>query len=138
MIEKVEWLELGGKKHPLVFTLGAMKIAYEKYGDIKGLFKALTTEHTVLDTAIDMILVLNRQGCAYLNMFGKDAEYPDDVEIVDGQFVPIEREMLELMLTFDDGPELTKRIDGAFVKSQKKKIEGKSTKKTRAVSSRTT
>ena len=133
MIEKVEWFELNGKKYPLVFTLGAMREAYRKYGDIKGLNKAMTTEATALDTGIEMILILNRQGCAYMNKFGQDLPYPDDVQIEDGIFQPIDPEELDLTLTFDDAPELLNKINSAFAKSQKTRIQGKSSKKRGAV-----
>lgn len=122
----VSYLKLAGKNYPLSFSLGASKRIAQKYGSINKIEEKLTfeelTEETI-DVITDLVELLINQGCAYKNVFEKNLPAEKDAPIVDGKYIPLSREEIEIVIGFDDFDNIIEAIMRCVNSSAKTEIE---------------
>lgn len=132
-MDRISYIEVAGKKYPLSLSLGATKEICNKFGSMKEMQKALSdTENLagLIDTLTYVMEVLIRQGCAYINAFGKYLPKEKDLAVdEDGKCVPITQELLEVYIDFNNAPKLIEAVVGALGLSQTTEIEAESKEK---------
>lgn len=127
-MNRITYMELAGKKYPLVFSLGAAKKIAEKYGDLEKLDEALSLE-TVDAETLDMLgyalAVLMQQGCAYKNKFEKDLPPEPDAHMEDGKYITLTQEEIETCVGFGS-EQMTAPILEALGRSMDTELETES------------
>lgn len=119
----ITYIEIGGKKYPMSYSVMAQKQIIKKYGSLNKMQEIMqdTENQKSVDAMIDMVEILVSQGCAYMNYFEKDAPVPDGAPVVDGKWIPIQREGLEIGLRYTKGVMLD--IAACISGSSKQEIE---------------
>lgn len=98
----ITYIEIGGKKYPMSYSVMAQKQIIKKYGSLNKMQEIMqdTESEKSVDAMIDMVEILVSQGCAYMNYFEKDAPVPENAPVVDGKWTPISRDGLEIGLRY--------------------------------------
>lgn len=98
----ITYIEIGGKKYPMSYSVMAQKQIIKKYGSLNKMQEIMqdTESEKSVDAMIDMVEILVSQGCAYMNYFEKDAPVPENAPVVDGKWTPISRGGLEIGLRY--------------------------------------
>lgn len=99
------YIKIAGKEYPMSFSLMASKQIAKKYGSVdKGLEKMMQMNlmDGGMDVCIDMLEILICQGCAYKNYFEKDMPAKETDPVIDGKWVPLPREAIEIAMGIAD------------------------------------
>ena len=126
------YIKIAGKNYPMSFSLGASKKLIEKFGGVEKIQSELSKpgkDLEKLDLIMYVLSLLISQGCAYKNHFEKDMPVPEDSPVIDGKWVPIPQEVLEIAVQMQDMEELTEKISACIARSNKKEVEAKPTGK---------
>jgi len=124
---KREFVEVGGKQYPLRFGIGAAKAMSEKFGSLEkmaDLFNELP-ESEIIDVLTWLLEALIRQGCAYKNIFEADLPIPENAPVIDGKYVPVTAEQIEVGLEITNIRNLQEIIFGTIASGSKPKVETK-------------
>ena len=99
-MDRTVYIEIGHKKYPMRFSLGASIQIGSKYGAFNKMADAMQNEDFSKQiTDIKWILeLLIKQGCAYKNLFEKDLPVPEDAPVVDGKYIPPTEEEMDIGL----------------------------------------
>ena len=97
-MDRTTYIDIGGKKYPMRFSLGASIQIGKKYGNLVDMQKSM--QESTLDKQIETIMwileLLIKQGCAYKNLFEANVPIPEDAPIEDGKYIPPSREAMEI------------------------------------------
>lgn len=128
---KITDIIIAGKRYPMRYSIAAGKAITKKFGGLKDMGEAMFSgkEDEALDTVTWVTELLIQQGCAYKNMYEADQPFPDDAPIVDGKYVPISKEELEIALDIgEDMQMLTEKLTEAIYKPDERKVEAEEVK----------
>ena len=128
-MDRVIFYELNGEKHPLVFTFGVSEYVDEKYDGFSKFAKAIDKSAT---EALKAFVLLNQQGCAYMNKKYRDMPPEPGAHIVKGLYTPLTQEELELELDPLARVDIVTAIVDAFKASTETRIKGIDLKKAEA------
>jgi len=130
-MERIVWINIGKKICPMCFSLGAQKKIEEKYGSFKEFFEKCKNPETVKDAYIDGLEILIQYGCKRLNVLSDPTIKENGSISEDGEWLPITREELEIMLVPGELEMVGAKIDAAANIAVQKEIKAKPTKETR-------
>ena len=120
---RINYIEICGKLYPLSFSLMAQKTLAAKHGSIEELQEKITNlDEAGIDALVDFIEILVKQGCAYKNMFERDCIIPDGAAVVNGEWMPPEREEIMVGIQFGDLTKIIKEITGTIMKSSEREV----------------
>ena len=123
-MSRLTYIKIAGKNYPMSFSLGASKKLIEKFGGVEKIQSELSKpgkDLEKLDLIMYVLSLLISQGCAYKNYFEKDMPVPEDSPVIDGKWVPIPQEVLEIAIQMQDMEELTGKISACIARSNKKR-----------------
>lgn len=120
---RINYIEICGKLYPLSFSLMAQKTLAAKHGSIEELQEKITNFDEVgIEALVDFIEILIKQGCAYKNRFERDSIFPESAAIVNGEWIPLEREEIMVGIQFGDLTKIIKEITDAIMKSSDREV----------------
>ncbi|WP_313584197.1 hypothetical protein [Lacrimispora sp.] len=124
-MEKISYMEIGGKQYPLRFGIGAAKAMSEKFGSMEMMLELMKdrSENEIFDTMIWLIEVLIRQGCAYKNIFEADLPIPDNAPVKEGKYIPLTKEEIEVGLEISSVAQLKELIFGTVISGSTPEIK---------------
>lgn len=128
---KIVYVNIVGKSYPMSFSLGASKKIIEKYGSAEKMKVQLKKSDDVkkIDMISEVLELLIAQGCAYKNYFEKDIPAPKNAPVIEGKWVPISKEILEIAVGVNDMEDLAEKIEECVSFGSKKEYEAKATGK---------
>lgn len=133
-MSRCTFIELAGKKYPLIFSLAASKAISAKYGGIAKIGEMLNTGNLgvkEIETISFVITVLISQGCAYKNMFEADLP-PEPGARHDGEkYISLSQEEVEICIGISEAGMIIEKITECINKSSETEIEAE-TKNTKA------
>lgn len=124
-MNRITYMEIAGKKYPLVFSLGAAKKIAEKCGSLENFDEILrieTMDEKTLDTVGWVLELLMQQGCAYKNKFEKDLPPEPDAHMEDGEYIALTHEEIDLCVGLNN-EEMIIPILKAINKSMETELE---------------
>ncbi len=127
-MERMTYMEIGGKKYPLSFSLAATKAISKKFGSVKKMGEKISNIEDVNEETVDAIAyilaVLVAQGCAYKNVFEKDIPAYEGAPVDgEGKYIPLNQEEIEIGINMTNIGEMARTIMGTFTKSGETEIE---------------
>ena len=131
-MSRLTYIKIAGKNYPMSFSLGASKKLIAKFGGVEKIQSELSKpgkDLEKLDLIMYVLSLLISQGCAYKNYLEKDMPVPEDSPVIDGKWVPIPQEVIEIAVQMQDMEELTEKISACIARSNKKEVEAKPTGK---------
>ena len=127
-MDRTTYIDIGGKKYPMRFSLGASIQMGKKYGSLVDMQKSM--QESTLDKQIETIMwileLLIKQGCAYKNLFETNVPIPEDAPIEDGKYIPPSREAMEIGI---DLLEAKDKIYACMGVGSKREVEAESKEK---------
>lgn len=127
-MDRTTYIDIGGKKYPMRFSMGASIQIGKKFGTFEEMQKNMLD--ATLDKQIETILwiceLLIKQGCAYKNLFEADTPIPDDAPVEDGKYIPPTQEAMEIGL---DIRETKNKIFACMGVGSKREVETEDKKK---------
>ena len=132
-MDRTGYINIGGKRYPMRFSLGALQRINDKFGSYKQMADTLSDDSTSFETIAEVLEILISQGCAYKNLFEADLPIPEDAPIKDGKYVPPTAETIQIgidayALQTEIMPELLKTFKGANVQQVATKKSKKTSK----------
>lgn len=122
-MSRISYIEIGGKKYPLSFSLMAQKSMASKHGTLENLQEKMSKfDEEGIDALVDFIEILIKQGCAYKNRFEKDSLIPDGASVVNGEWIPIEREEIMTCVQFSELHDIFESVISAVTNSNKREV----------------
>ena len=128
-MNRVTFVEIVGRKYPLSFSLAAAKEIINRFGSLEKMESTMASMESVSEDAIDTVTtileILIKQGCAYLNKFGKDLPKEKGAKY-DEEYKSLTKEEIEVGI---DVFEVDKAIEAIWLcmnQSGKKEIETES------------
>ena len=111
-MSRITFVNIAGKNYPMSFSLGATKKIIEKYGGAEKMKTSLEKAEDVqeIDMVTELLELLIAQGCAYKNYFEKDIPAPEDSPVLEGKWVPLPHEAIEIAVGVYDVEELSEKI----------------------------
>lgn len=128
MMNRVTYMELAGRKYPLVFSLGAAKEIAKRCGNLEEFEKILKVDVLdveTMDTLGYVLAVLAKQGCAYKNKFEKDIPPEPGAYMEDGKYVAPSQEEIEMCVGLNPEQMITPILE-ALAKSTETELETES------------
>lgn len=124
---KTSYIEIGGKKYPLRFGLGAAKAMSEKFGSLEKMVDSLSgrPENEIIEALIWLLEALIRQGCSYKNIFESDLPITGDAPVKDGKYIPLTTEEIEVGLEITNIASLQDIIFGTVLSGSKAEVKTK-------------
>lgn len=112
------------------FSVMAAKKIKEKFGSTEKALEKISRESEtmesvmgVMDVVLDMLEIMISQGCAYKNYFEKDLPVPKDAPVIEGKWIPLPREALELAIGMIDLGEVVEKIYECISGGKVKEVE---------------
>ena len=130
-MERIVWITIGKKNYPMCFSIGAQKKIEDKYGSFKGFYEACKKNETVTEAYVDGLETLIQYGCKRLNVLSDPTIKENGSISEEGEWLPISREELEIMLVPGELEMVGAKIDKAATLAIQKEIKAKPTKETR-------
>ena len=100
------YIDIAGKRYPMRFSTGAIRAISERYGSLDEMSKRMQGADSDMVEAIDvlqfLLATLIAQGCAYKNLFDAATPALENAPIVDGKYVPLTEDELNVALDFAD------------------------------------
>lgn len=119
-------ITMAGKEYPMSFSLMAAKKMAEKYGEmgkaLEDFSKTDLFSKNGVEMMVDMLELLISQGCAYKNYFEKDVPVPENAPVIDGKWVPLPREGIEIALSIADCEMIAQKIEECMGAGKKKEV----------------
>ena len=122
---------IAGKRYPMRYSIAAGKAITKKFGGLKDMGEAMFSgkEDEALEAVTWVTELLIQQGCAYKNLYEADQPFPEDAPVVDGKYVPLTQEQLEIALDIgDDMRMLTEKLTEAIYGPEERKVEAEEVK----------
>lgn len=124
MSDRTVYVEILGKSYPMRFTIGASRAITDRYGSVEAMGDIISAAGS--KAIFDLVWLLElfmKQGCAYKNLFCKDEPIPENAPVVDGKWVPLTAEELEIALEMFDLAEMSDQLFAIINRGQRKDIE---------------
>lgn len=129
---KITKIRIVGKDYPMSFSLGAAKKITQLYGGVKNIKTRLKEKDLEIDSVVDILDILIRQGCAFKNYFEADLPPWENAPVEDGKWIPLPKEAIEVGVMVSDIEEIGTVIEECIGEGGKKEVEGKSKGKAKA------
>lgn len=129
---KITKINIVGKDYPMSFSLGAAKKITQLYGGVNNVKEKIKKKDVEIDSVVNILDILIRQGCAFKNYFEADLPPWENAPVEDGKWIPLPKEAIEIGVMVSDVEELGKAIEECIGESSKKEVEGKSKGKAKA------
>ena len=125
-MSRITYIELAGKKYPLIFSLAASKAISAKFGGIDKIGELLSSGN-IGDREIEaisfLVTVLIKQGCAYKNMFEADLP-PEPGARHDGEkYISLSQEEVETCIALNEAGIIVEKITECINGSSQTEIE---------------
>lgn len=125
-MSRITYIELAGKKYPLIFSLAASKAISAKFGGIDKIGELLSSGN-IGDREIEaisfLVTVLIKQGCAYKNMFEADLP-PEPGARHDGEkYISLSQEEVETCISLNEAGIIVEKITECIRGSSQTEIE---------------
>lgn len=125
-MSRITYIELAGKKYPLIFSLAASKAISAKFGGIDKIGELLSSGNLgakEIETISFIITVLIKQGCAYKNMFEADLP-PEPGARHDGEkYISLSQEEVETCISLNEAGKIVEKITECIRGSSQTEIE---------------
>lgn len=131
-MKRMTFIELAGKKYPLIFSLGASKALSAKFGDISRIGEMLGSGKMgveEIDSITYIVTVLIKQGVAYKNMFEADLPVEEGVRYENGKYIALSQEEVEVAVALYDIDEIVNKITECVAGSSTTEIEAETESK---------
>lgn len=125
-MDRINFVEIAGKKYPLSFSLQATKAVARKFGSVEKIgeqFSDGDLNEEKIDGIVYVVETLIRSGCAYLNLFCADLPKEPGAHIVDDKYYCLSTEALEVAITFDNMGEIMQSVMECMRMGQESEIE---------------
>lgn len=125
-MERLTYVNIAGKNYPMSFSLQAMRLLAKKDGTVeKAVDKIQSKEMTeeAITMIGDVLELLISQGCAYKNLFEKDVPTKEDDPVIEGKWVPLPKEALEIGIQLRDMDAIADAIVECIDAGQEKEVE---------------
>ena len=125
-MERLTYVNIAGKNYPMSFSLQAMTLLAKKAGTVeKAVDKIQSKEMTeeAITMIGDVLELLISQGCAYKNLFEKDVPTKEDDPVIEGKWVAIPKEVLEIGIQLRDMDAIADAIVECIDTGQTKEVE---------------
>lgn len=125
-MSRITYIELAGKKYPLIFSLAASKAISAKFGGIDKIGELLSSGNLgvkEIEAISFVITVLIKQGCAYKNMFEADLP-PEQGARHDGEkYISLSQEEAETCISLNEAGIIVEKITECIRGSSQTEIE---------------
>lgn len=125
-MSRITYIELAGKKYPLIFSLAASKAVSAKFGGIDKIGELLNSGNIgtrEIEAISFLVTVLIKQGCAYKNMFEADLP-PEPGARHDGEkYISLSQEEVETCITLNEAGIIIEKITECVNGSSQTEIE---------------
>lgn len=125
-MSRITYIELAGKKYPLIFSLAASKAISAKFGGIDKIGELLSGGNIgarEIEAISFLVTVLIKQGCAYKNMFEADLP-PEPGARHDGEkYISLSQEEVETCITLSEAGIIVEKITECINGSSQTEIE---------------
>lgn len=134
-MNRITFIEIGGKSFPLSFSLGMLKDISRKFGsfnkieDVMSKIDEEMTEESI-DVISFLVYILIKQGALYCNTFGNGQPLPDNIaKDENGKILALTQEQVEVGLSMEGIEDAMKCISEAMTGSSQTEIEVQSDSK---------
>lgn len=128
-MNRITFIEIGGRSFPLSFSLGMLRSISSKFGSFNKIEDAMSkiddelTEESI-DVISYLVYILIKQGALYCNTFGNGQPLPDNIAKDEkGKILALSQEEVEVGLSIDGIEDAMKSISEAMAGASKKEIE---------------
>lgn len=134
-MNRITFIEIGGKSFPLSFSLGMLKDISRKFGSFNKIEDAMSKiDEEMTEESIDVIsflvYILIKQGALYCNTFGNGQPLPDNIaKDENGKILALTQEQVEVGLSMENIEDAMKCISEAMTGSSQTEIEVQSDSK---------
>ena len=128
-MDRIQTIEIGRKEYPMIMSLTATEQINKKFGSIEKMLEKMGNQEEMGDTFAEVLDLLIRQGCEYKNVFESDLPQEENAPVVDGKYIPIEKEKILLGVERRRLGEITRKICYTAGLALKNEIAGKDTSK---------
>ena len=128
-MDRIQTIEIGRKEYPMIMSLTATEQINKKFGSIEKMLEKMGNQEELGDTFAEVLELLIRQGCEYKNVFESDLPQEENAPVVDGKYIPIEKEKILLGVERRRLGEITRKICYTAGLALKNEIAGKDTSK---------
>ena len=128
-MDRIQTIEIGRKEYPMIISLTATEQINKKFGSIEKMLEKMGNQEEMGDTFAEVLELLIRQGCEYKNVFESDLPQEENAPVVDGKYIPIEKEKILLGVERRRLGEITRKICYTAGLALKNEIAGKDTSK---------
>lgn len=128
-MDRIQTIEIGRKEYPMIMSLTATEQINKKFGSIEKMLEKMGNQEEMGDTFAEVMEILIRQGCEYKNVFESDLPQEENAPVVDGKYIPIEKEKILLGVERRRLGEITRKICYTAGLALKNEIAGKDTSK---------
>lgn len=128
-MDRIQTIEIGRKEYPMIMSLTATEQINKKFGSIEKMLEKMGNQEEMGDTFAEVMELLIRQGCEYKNVFESDLPQEENAPVVDGKYIPIEKEKILLGVERRRLGEITRKICYTAGLALKNEIAGKDTSK---------
>lgn len=128
-MDRIQTIEIGRKEYPMIMSLTATEQINKKFGSIEKMLEKMGNKEEMGDTFAEVLELLIRQGCEYKNVFESDLPQEENAPVVDGKYIPIEKEKILLGVERRRLGEITRKICYTAGLALKNEIAGKDTSK---------
>lgn len=128
-MDRIQTIEIGRKEYPMIMSLTATEQINKKFGSIEKMLEKMGNQEEMGDTFAEVLELLIRQGCEYKNVFESDLPHEENAPVVDGKYIPIEKEKILLGVERRRLGEITRKICYTAGLALKNEIAGKDTSK---------
>lgn len=89
---------------------------------MQSLMSDKTDDLKKLNAFFDILEILIAQGCAYKNAFESNLPHPENAPVEDGKYIPVSKEMMELIVTPDEAQDFAEKIKMCMENGSKKTV----------------
>lgn len=134
-MNRITFIEIGGKSFPLSFSLGMLKDISRKFGSFNKIEDAMSKiDEEMTEESIEVIsflvYILIKQGALYCNTFGNGQPLPENIaKDENGKILALTQEQVEVGLSIENIEDAMKCISEAMTGSSQTEIEVQSDSK---------
>ena len=125
-MERLTYVNIAGKNYPMSFSMQAMRLLAKKAGTVEKAVDKIQSKKMTEEAITmigDVLELLISQGCAYKNLFEKDVPTKEDDPVIEGKWVPLPKEVLEIGIQLRDMDAIADAIVECIDAGQEKEVE---------------
>ena len=125
-MERLTYVNIAGQNYPMSFSLQAMRLLAKKAGTVEKAVDKIQSKKMTEEAITmigDVLELLISQGCAYKNLFEKDVPTKEDDPVIEGKWVPLPKEVLEIGIQLRDMDAIADAIVECIDAGQEKDVE---------------